>query len=115
MTGGARTRGFPRAGERAGPGRRKSQFNVGFSSTPLGPPPGFFPFLVSGFGSLGGIWEPDNKFPTRKQVMPMIYAKGGNLTFIKGNKSWSSHRGGGRSRTSGSPWFWTLAVTHCGR
>eukprot|EP00622_Pseudochattonella_farcimen_P001602 FR736338.1.p2 GENE.FR736338.1~~FR736338.1.p2 ORF type:complete len:114 (-),score=31.83 FR736338.1:484-825(-) len=24
-------------------------------------------------------------------------------------------RGGGRSRTSGSPWLWTLGVTHCGR
>eukprot|EP00622_Pseudochattonella_farcimen_P001878 FR736686.1.p2 GENE.FR736686.1~~FR736686.1.p2 ORF type:complete len:171 (-),score=15.29 FR736686.1:181-693(-) len=31
------------------------------------------------------------------------------LTLLKGNKSWKLHRGGGRSRTSGS--LWTLAVT----
>eukprot|EP00622_Pseudochattonella_farcimen_P001515 FR736236.1.p2 GENE.FR736236.1~~FR736236.1.p2 ORF type:complete len:127 (-),score=35.27 FR736236.1:483-863(-) len=46
--------------------------------------------------------------------MPM-FPPSGQLTPIKGNKKLELHGGGGRSRTSGSLWLWTLAVTHCGR
>eukprot|EP00622_Pseudochattonella_farcimen_P000856 FR735432.1.p2 GENE.FR735432.1~~FR735432.1.p2 ORF type:complete len:121 (-),score=32.31 FR735432.1:311-673(-) len=39
----------------------------------------------------------------------------GQLTLTKGNKSWSSTAGAAALENSGSPWLWTLAVTHCGR
>eukprot|EP00622_Pseudochattonella_farcimen_P008008 FR744150.1.p2 GENE.FR744150.1~~FR744150.1.p2 ORF type:complete len:150 (-),score=23.09 FR744150.1:487-936(-) len=37
------------------------------------------------------------------------------LTLHKGEQKLELPRGAGRSRTSGSPGLWTLAVTHCGR
>eukprot|EP00622_Pseudochattonella_farcimen_P000452 FR734949.1.p2 GENE.FR734949.1~~FR734949.1.p2 ORF type:complete len:106 (-),score=41.75 FR734949.1:393-710(-) len=46
--------------------------------------------------------------------MPMI-TPSAQLTLTKGNKSWSSTAVAAALETSGSPWLWTLAVTHCGR
>eukprot|EP00622_Pseudochattonella_farcimen_P001743 FR736514.1.p5 GENE.FR736514.1~~FR736514.1.p5 ORF type:complete len:100 (-),score=22.19 FR736514.1:547-846(-) len=54
---------------------------------------------------LWGNCERINNF-TQETVMTKI-TPSAQLTLTKGNKSWELHRGGGRSRTSGSsgPWL----------
>eukprot|EP00622_Pseudochattonella_farcimen_P003395 FR738564.1.p2 GENE.FR738564.1~~FR738564.1.p2 ORF type:complete len:114 (-),score=26.46 FR738564.1:573-914(-) len=80
---------------------------------PLGPPR-VFPFFVSGLVLWWGIGA-GIQFSPRETALVHDYAKAAQLTLIKGDKKVEVPRGGGPSRTSGSPWLWTLAVTLGGR
>eukprot|EP00622_Pseudochattonella_farcimen_P003952 FR739238.1.p3 GENE.FR739238.1~~FR739238.1.p3 ORF type:complete len:146 (-),score=45.03 FR739238.1:734-1171(-) len=99
---------FPREGKKGGQGEgHNANLNEELSSTLLRHPPGFYLFIVFRlclvWGNLGG----GKHFPTGKQVMAHDSPKAANLPLTKRDKKLEFPRGGGRSRTRGSPvWPW---------
>eukprot|EP00622_Pseudochattonella_farcimen_P005900 FR741607.1.p2 GENE.FR741607.1~~FR741607.1.p2 ORF type:complete len:175 (-),score=26.75 FR741607.1:437-961(-) len=91
-------------------GREAQRQLIGFSSL-IRPPPAFtlYASRLVCCGEMGA----GKKFHTGNSY-DHDYAKRANNPHKREQKL-ELHRGGGRSRTSGSPWLWTLAVTHCGR